>query len=384
MTMTLTVKKLGLYVHIPFCQQKCFYCDFPSFAGQEALYASYTRALVREIVDQGACHSAETVDTLFIGGGTPTVLPLSLLTEICQAICQSFQLADDVEWTIEANPGTVDAEELCHLRKLGINRLSFGVQSFDDGLLRRLGRIHTARQAICSVEQAQAAGFSNLSIDLMTGLPGQTLEQLEHTLKQAVKLPLRHLSIYALKVEDGTAFAVDEQAGHLHLPDEALDAAMDDFVMDFLPKQGFSRYEISNYAQNNFACRHNLKYWHYEPYIGVGAAAHSFLNGRRQANTSDIAAYITAMISGQSAVMFSETLAGAEARGEMIFLALRTTEGLFFHDYAKQFNQDFLQDYENILAKLLQQGLICQNKQGISLTNIGMKFGNVVFRTFLP
>ncbi|MBU2701487.1 oxygen-independent coproporphyrinogen-3 oxidase [Sporomusaceae bacterium BoRhaA] len=380
----MTVKKLGLYVHIPFCQQKCFYCDFPSFAGQEAFYASYTRALVREIVDQGACHSAETVDTLFIGGGTPTVLPLPLLAEICQVICQSFQVADDAEWTIEANPGTVDAEELYQLRKLGINRLSFGVQSFDEGLLRRLGRIHTVQTAICSVEQAQAAGFSNLSIDLMTGLPGQTLEQLQHTLEEAAKLPLRHLSVYALKVEEGTAFAVDEQAGHLHLPDEALDAAMDDFVVSFLSKQGFSRYEISNYAQKGFACRHNLKYWHYQPYVGLGAAAHSFLNGRRQANTPDIAAYIAAMTKGQSAVIFSETLGGAEARGEMIFLALRTTAGLLFHDYAKQFNRNFLQDYENILVNLRQQGLICQNKQGISLTNLGMKFGNVVFRTFLP
>jgi oxygen-independent coproporphyrinogen III oxidase len=380
----MTVKKLGLYVHIPFCQQKCFYCDFPSFAGQEAFYASYTRALVREIVDQGACHSAETVDTLFIGGGTPTVLPLPFLTEICQAIGQSFLLADDIEWTIEANPGTVDAEELYQLRKLGINRLSFGVQSFDEGLLRRLGRIHTAQTAIRSVEQAQAAGFSNLSIDLMTGLPGQTLGQLEHTLEQAAKLPLRHLSVYALKVEEGTAFAVDEQAGHLHLPDEALDAAMDDFVVKFLSKQGFYRYEISNYAQKGFACRHNLKYWHYQPYVGLGAAAHSCLNGRRQANTSDIAAYIAAMTKGQSAVIFSETLGGAEARGEMIFLALRTTAGLLFRDYAKQFNRNFLQDYENILVNLRQQGLICQNKQGISLTNLGMKFGNVVFRTFLP
>ncbi len=376
--------KLGIYVHIPFCRQKCFYCDFPSVAGQENRYADYARALVREIADQGASHSDSTVDTVFIGGGTPTVLPLPLLLDVCRAVSQSFRLTADYEWTVEANPGTVDAASLHQLRTAGVNRLSFGVQSFDDQLLGALGRIHTAGQAVCSVQQAQTAGFSNISIDLMTNLPGQTLSQFTHTLQQAVSLPINHLSVYELKVEDGTAFAAAEQAGTLLLPDETTAALLDDLVATFLPARGFFRYEISNYAKDGYVCRHNLKYWRYESYLGLGAAAHSFLDGERRANTCDIPAYIEAITQGRPAVDFAETLAQDEARGEMIFLALRTTRGLLFADYARQFQRDFQEDYQDILIKLQQQSLISSHKRGICLSDLGMKYGNIVFRTFLP
>jgi oxygen-independent coproporphyrinogen-3 oxidase len=377
-------RKIGIYVHIPFCRQKCYYCDFPSAAGQEALFASYTRALVREITDQSRGFLDFFVDTVFIGGGTPTVLPLPLLINICDAIRQSFQLTADVEWTVEANPGTVDITDLLALRQAGVNRLSFGVQSFDDELLSTLGRIHTGRQASDAVLQAAAAGFCNISLDLMTGLPGQTLETFTATIQQAVALPIRHLSVYSLQVEAGTAFAAAEQAGQLRLPDEAIAEAIDDLVVTFLPAQGLARYEISNYAQAGYACRHNLKYWRYQPYLGLGAAAHSFLGGPRQANIRDVETYIQAITAGRSAVATVESLAEDVRRGEMIFLALRTTAGLCFADYNERFHRDFVRDYEAVLAKLSKQSLILWDKQEIKLTNIGMKFGNIVFCAFLP
>ena len=380
----MTGKTLGLYVHIPFCRQKCFYCDFPSAAGQEASFTSYTRALVQEITTQGVNYSDCTVDTVFIGGGTPTVLPLALLLAVCQAIKQSFQLTADYEWTIEANPGTVDFAALTALHQVGVNRLSFGVQSFDDEILKKLGRIHTAKTAVNSVLQAAAAGFANINLDLMTGLPGQTLENFTATIEQAVKLPIRHLSVYSLKVEAGTAFAAAEQAGQLLLPGEAIEETIDELVVTFLPAQGFSRYEISNYAQRGYACRHNLKYWFYQSYLGLGAAAHSFFGGPRQANIRDVPAYIEAITTGQSAVAVVEPLTEDVQRGEMIFLALRTTTGLLFANYNRQFHSDFIADYKSTLTKLSEQSLIEWNKQGIKLTDLGMKFGNIVFCAFLP
>lgn len=380
----MTDTKIGIYVHIPFCRQKCFYCDFPSSAGQEELFESYTRALVREIINQGVHFSRFSVDTVFIGGGTPTVLPIALLVDVCCAIKQSFQLAENYEWTVEANPGTVDAASLTALRQCGVNRMSFGVQSFDDKLLGELGRIHTASQAVGSVKQAAAVGFANISLDLMTGLPNQTFKQVTATINTALALPICHLSVYALKVEDGTVFAETKQAGRLLLPDEAVDAAVDDYVMASLPAQGFSRYEISNYAQAGYVCRHNLKYWRYQPYLGLGAAAYSFFTGRRQANIRDVKTYISAITTGRSVVAVVEPLTAEIQRSEMIFLALRTTDGLLFSDYNERFHRDFLRDYENIVTKLSKQSLIDWNKQGIKLTDIGMKFGNVVFCEFLP
>jgi oxygen-independent coproporphyrinogen-3 oxidase len=380
----MTGKVLGLYVHIPFCRQKCFYCDFPSSAGQEAVFPSYIRALVREITVQGVKYSDCTVDTVFIGGGTPTVLPLTLLLDVCHAIRQSFQLAKDYEWTIEANPGTVDGAALTALHQGGVNRLSFGVQSFDDEILKKLGRIHTAQEAVNSVRQAAAAGFANINLDLMTGLPGQNIENFTATIEQAVKLPIRHLSVYSLKVEEGTVFAASQQAGKLILPDEAIEAAIDELVVSFLPAHRLPRYEISNYAQAGYTCRHNLKYWRYQSYLGLGAAAHSFFGGPRQANIRDVAAYIEAIRTDQSAVAVVESLPEDVQRGEMIFLALRTTAGLLFTDYNERFHSDFVVDYENVLTELSKQSLIEWNKQEIRLTDIGMKFGNIVFCAFLP
>lgn len=380
----MTVQKLGLYIHIPFCRRKCFYCDFPSVAGQTSLYEAYCRALIREITDQGARFASWTVDTVFFGGGTPTVLTAPLLIGLCRAIQQSFCLADNVEWTLEANPGTVDEAFWRELKGEGVNRISFGVQSFDDALLRRLGRIHSAQEANESIRQAAAAGFDQINLDLITGLPAQTAETFISSVKTAVKLPVCHLSVYGLTIEPGTVFAKEAAAGKLILPEEAELDRMDDFLRDYLPKEEFIRYEISNYAREGYQCRHNLKYWHYEPYLGLGAAACTFIDGERRSSEPEPAEYIRKINAGISPVVFCERPDEATAKAEMVFLALRTMPGLKFSAYHRRFAGDFFRDYQVTVDQLMKQGLVETTATSIRLTERGKKFGNQVFCAFLP
>ena len=377
-------KTLGLYVHIPFCRQKCFYCDFPSMSGQEDLFEAYTRALLAEIAGQSKNFSAYEVDTVFIGGGTPTILPADQLLAICYAIAESFSFSEGYEWTCEANPGTTKDSLLVALKDAGLNRISFGVQSFSDPLLRTIGRIHSAQDATSSVIAAAKAGFTNLSIDLMTGLPGQKLIDLQTTLAKAVQLPLSHISLYSLKIEEGTVFDCWQEQGRLALPDEAEEAKFDAFAPAFLAEKGFSRYEISNYAKPSHACRHNLKYWHYEPYLGLGAAAASFFPGKRWSNETDPKRYIAAIAKGESVIAYEETLDEATAKAEFAFLALRTMRGLDINEYEAIFHTSFFADYGKVFETLANQGLLNHRQTRIFLTDQGKLLGNVVFCAFLP
>lgn len=375
---------VGIYIHIPFCKQKCFYCDFPSYAGLEQLQKDYTAALCQEIAMQGMVQTGQKADTVFIGGGTPTLLATELLARIIQSVKKHFSLADDAEISMEANPGTVDSDKLSVLRELGVNRLSFGIQSFNDALLSRIGRIHTSLEAVEAVETAKKAGFTNINVDLMYGLPNQTLDDVKASLSKAVNLGTQHISVYGLKVEENTVFSKAEAAGSLALPDERLEEAMYDEINTFLPRQGFLRYEISNFAKANYKCRHNIKYWRYQPYIGLGAAAHSFYNKRRYANTADVQKYIQCLHNGQSALDFSEEPDTKTQMAEFVFLALRMTEGLAIKDFNTYFGRDFYYTYDHIVEHLAEEGLIIADEKGLRLTLRGMKFGNIVFRSFLP
>ncbi|MFN2225688.1 MAG: radical SAM family heme chaperone HemW, partial [Anaerolineae bacterium] len=262
------MEDLGLYVHIPFCQSRCRYCDFNTYAGLEGLFETYVRALVREITLAGTAR----VSSVYIGGGTPTVLPLLSLIQILDAIQAGFDLAADAEVTIEANPGTVEAGTLAALRVRGVNRLSLGVQSFADGELRRLGRIHTAEQAAAGLAAARQAGFDNVSLDLIFGLPGQALADWRFSLECALALEPEHLSLYALSVEAGTPLARDIARGHLPMPDPDLAAEMYEMAAEVNAQAGYQHYEISNWARGwGRQCRHNLIYWRNEPYLGLGA-----------------------------------------------------------------------------------------------------------------
>lgn len=376
--------KIGLYIHIPFCLQKCFYCDFPSHANLDSLYEPYVAALCREISGIGGVLTDHIVDTIYIGGGTPTVLSTDCLRTLLLAVKKNIVIDSNAEISIEANPGTVDREKLFVLKAGGINRISFGVQSFSDSLLAGIGRIHTAAQAIEAVNMAKEAGISNINIDLMYGLPGQSIEQLQDSILQATELNVTHISAYGLKVEEGTAFASMEKQGRLLLPEEEIDEAMYEMTTQLLPEEGFLRYEISNFAKQGYECRHNLKYWQYEPYIGVGAAAHSFWQKERLANVSNVSTYIEVIETGKLPLDHKERPAGRSAMAEYIFLALRTVEGLVIQRFNQYFKVDFFKIYNDRVSALASKGLIKVTKEHIYLTPIGMKYGNIVFSSFLP
>lgn len=278
------VNGLAIYIHIPFCRRRCAYCDFASTAGLEALIPAYVDALAREI----AAQDRATVPTIYLGGGTPSLLTPAQVQAILDACRAAFDVDPAAEITMEANPGTVDAAYLPALRAAGVNRLSLGVQSFADGELALLGRIHTAAQAVAAYDNARAAGFANVSLDLVYGLPGQTLADWSRSLDRAVALCPDHLSLYALEVHGDTPLGRRIAAGDLPAPDDDLAADMYELAEDRLAVAGFMHYELSNWATgNDAACRHNLTYWRNEPYRGLGAAAHSWIDGERRWNVVD-------------------------------------------------------------------------------------------------
>ncbi|SEO33152.1 radical SAM family heme chaperone HemW [Propionispora vibrioides] len=381
--------KLGIYVHIPFCRQKCLYCDFPSFTTDSQLYSTYITALCREATGRSGIFSHAVVDTVFIGGGTPTLLSQDLLNQILSCLRENYRLSDEVEITIEANPGTVDRAKLQTLQAQGVNRISFGVQTFAERLLPQIGRIHSAAEAARAVELAQAAGFDNINVDLMYGLPEQTVQDLQESIDRAIGMGVRHLSVYGLKIEEGTPFASLHEQGRLALPEEEIEEAMYELAVHYLPARGFRRYEISNYAPAGWECRHNLKYWHYQPYLGLGLAAHSFFDGQRLANTVDLQRYID-FFSGTGGekqefpVAVVEKLDRETAMAEFAFLALRTSNGVHILEFNTCFAADFFSQYNKVITALRRQELIEVTEKNVRLTELGMKYGNVVFGAFLP
>lgn len=376
--------KLGLYVHLPFCQQKCLYCDFPSYANLTALYQDYVAALCKEIYTQGGILAqGAVVNTVYMGGGTPTVLPEKLLLKIIQTIQDSFSLAPDVEFTIEVNPGTANEAKLAALYEAGVNRMSFGVQSFKDHLLEKIGRMHNAKEAKLAIRMAKNVGFENISLDLMYGLPEQTLDEVKSSIDEALALDITHISVYGLNVEANTPFDVLQRAGKLALPDADLEAAMYDEIMQVLPRRGYARYEISNFAKPGFISRHNLKYWQNQPYLGLGAAAHSYLEPRRYANTGDVAQYIALLQEDKSPVTEMEELKREDIMEEFCFLALRTKQGISVSTFQEKFNCNFFSVYGHSIDNLKMKGLIAGDEASIYLTELGMKYGNQVFCAFL-
>lgn len=379
-------RRWGLYVHLPFCRQKCFYCDFPSYAGQEGRMAVYVEALLGELAREGAPLRAAwgPPRTVYLGGGTPTALPPALMERLLAGLREFLVAAPDaLEFTCECNPGTVDTAYLSLLRAGGVNRLSLGVQTFDDALLRRIGRIHTAAQARAAVRQARAAGFRNLSLDLMYGLPGQTLAGLEMSVQQALALAPQHISIYGLQVEEGTAFARAQAAGRLALPSDEESEAMYDYMTTALPVAGYARYEISNFARPGFESRHNLGYWQDVPYLGVGAAAHSYLDGQRYENPRGIEEYLAALRESGRARREEEPLTRATSMEEFAFLALRTARGIDRARFAARFGCELASVYADAIARMRARGFLEEDAQGVRLTPLGMKYGNWVFEAFL-
>ena len=368
-----TVQKnlpLGLYIHIPFCRSKCAYCDFYSLAGAEERMDDYCRALERhlaEVAPQAECHKA---DTVYFGGGTPSYLGAERLCRLLGNIRKLYKVDKHAEITLEANPDSAtDRKALKRLRKAGFNRLSLGVQSMDDALLQTIGRIHTRQQVQEAVAAARKAGFKNLSLDLIYGLPGQTMEGWGKTLSDAVDLHPEHLSCYGLKLEEGTPLY--RRQGELTFPDEDMQADMYLYAVEFLKQCGYEQYEISNFAKAGFASRHNLKYWLMQEYAGFGPGAHSDFGNVRYGYVRDLERYLK----GELVLQESETVDADEREREYLMLRLRTVQGVDPREFEYRFRQRFAP-----LAALLQQcareGLAEQDGNGWHLTAKGFLVSN--------
>jgi len=383
------VKSAGLYVHIPFCRAKCNYCDFCSYPGLESLYSKYVTAVICELEHRASYWSDVLFDTIFFGGGTPTVIPAQDLAPVLAAICETVQVAADAEVSIEANPGTVDEQSLSDLKSAGFNRLSLGVQSFDDRELALLGRIHNRSEAVGAFGLARSVGFSNISLDLMFGLPDASITIWQSSLAQAISLVPEHLSVYALSVEEDTRLAEQIGRGDLPAPDEDLSADMYEMAEAQLARAGYRHYEISNWCRADdgydlrWACRHNIKYWRNQRYLGLGVAAHSFDGDSRTGNTTSPDHYIQLAIAGEPVVVTDEKLDQAARQDETVMLALRLADGLEWCEFSERFGLDARLVYVAQIAELCDAGLLLVDELGMRLTARGRLLGNRVFGAFL-
>ncbi len=359
----------SLYIHIPFCVKKCNYCDFVSYAGKEDLIDRYVEALCKEIKGLGT--GDWVLGTVFFGGGTPTLLKASHFDQIIKTIIGHWSLdIGHCELSTEANPGTADKDKLRTLRQLGLNRLSIGVQSFNDKHLKTLGRIHNADQAIRFYQDARAAGFGNINLDLMFALPGQTLADWQADLQKAIELNPEHLSVYNLKIEEGTPLYLTPHT-YPPIPNEDLSADMYEYAIDTLTAAGYRHYEISNFAKPGKECRHNINYWLNGNYLGVGAGAHSHWEGRRWSNSNCVEAYMSRVTRRESAGHDSKT---GDPRPETIFLGLRLLDGI---------SKDKFTGYETEVAELVNDGLLEEKDGNYKLTRRGLMLGNLVFEKFV-
>lgn len=377
-------KSLGIYIHIPFCKSKCAYCDFCSHAPQDGETRRYTAALRMEI--EVLSHSARdyTVDTVFFGGGTPTYLSGRELASLLYTVQSCFDIAPDAEISSEVNPATADRKKLSAMRAAGFNRLSIGLQSIHRGELSALSRIHSPEDFEECFAAARKAGFDNINIDLMYGIPGQTYGSFRETLDYtATVICPEHISAYGLRIEEGTPFYAMRDS--LVLPDEDTEYAMYEGAVSFLSQKGYSHYEISNYAKPGRECRHNLRYWNCDDYLGFGTAAHSCFCGMRFFNTSSAAEYITAADEGRLSDIreTEETVTKRDAECEYVMLRLRLRDGVPAAEYKKRFGTDFFAKYTKRLAPYTDGGFAVLDREGARLTAEGMYVSNTILADIL-
>lgn len=382
----------GVYLHIPFCRRKCPYCDFVSFAGCDELHGAYVEALLMELAERRSDWN-RAFDTLFLGGGTPTVFSARQLARLIAHCRETLSLPADAETTVEANPGTVDAKGLAFLASAGVTRISLGVQSLHDEELRLLGRIHDREQALAAYGMARDAGLSDVNLDLIFGLPGQSLESWRANLAQALALAPEHLALYALTLSPETPMAKDVARGRLPRPDDDLAAEMYELAEEMLERGGYEHYEISNWARRDpdadsegwprYVCRHNLHYWRNEPYLGLGAAAHSYDGQVRCANLSDPRAYIEGVNEGKSLISFRERLSRERRMDETLMLGLRLMRGVSREAFHERFGVPLRTIYAEQIDDMAEKGLLVVDEQGIRLSRRGHLLGDRVFAAFL-
>jgi oxygen-independent coproporphyrinogen-3 oxidase len=379
------MERAGVYIHIPFCRARCSYCDFATGAYEGALASRYVRAVASEIRNFRPAHSSPIeAETIYFGGGTPSLLSPAQVESILAAVRERFRLTTDAEVTMEMNPGTVTPEILKELRRLGINRASFGAQTFDDAELRRLGRTHTAADVRRTIRDLREAGFDNTSFDLIAGLPAQTLEGWARNLDEALALSPEHLSFYLLEVHEGTPLAAQIQRGQQPMPDEDLAAEMYRLMLDRAADAGYEHYEISNLCRPGYESRHNSKYWTGAPVYGFGCSAHSFDGEHtRWSNERDAARYVELMESKGEALVETVELDERDARAEAVFLGLRLMRGLDLGLHRARFGVDMLKEHAAELSRLREAGLIEVDADLLRLTRHGALLSNEVFAVFI-
>lgn len=375
----------AIYIHIPFCTNKCFYCDFNSYVLKDQPVMDYLRALDREMEMTVQETPPGEIKTIFVGGGTPTVLNPKEMEFFLSSVRKNFpNWAEDIEFTMEANPGTTDAEKLAVMKAGGVNRVSFGVQAFQNELLTGIGRIHDTDDVYRSLENAHRAGLDNLSIDLMFGLPNQTVEMLEYSVGKALELGLPHYSIYSLKVEENTLFHTLYQKNQLPLPGEEDELNMYLLLMDRMKAAGYKQYEISNFAKPGFESRHNMTYWRNEDYYGFGAGAHGYVGRQRHINIKGVNPYVEA--AGQKLPRLEQfTVEKEEAMEDFVMVGLRMLDGIRDADFVSQFGVSLSETFGRQLNKMLSAGLLemHEDRQGYRLSERGVLFGNEVFGEFI-
>ncbi len=368
----------SLYIHIPFCQTKCGYCSFSSFSGLSVLYHPYMDALKKEITSLQKQTTIPELNTVFIGGGTPTCIPAGLMSDLLRHVKHVFDLMDSVEFSIEANPGTVDRAYLTMLLESGVNRISFGVQTFDDTELRALGRTHNSKIASAAVREARACGFQNINLDLMYGLPGQGPASWSRSVEKGLSLPVTHLSLYQLTVEPGTVLEELLQKKTISLPPEDDVLKMDEITEKMLTTEGFYRYEISNYAKDGFECHHNINYWMNLEYMAAGAAAVSFQEGWREKRVVEPSAYIGRIASGESVIGERECLSHESSLRESVIMGLRMTRGVSCETVFRRYGLTLENYYGNTLSRLIDEKLIELTATHLRITEKGFPFSNMI------
>lgn len=378
----------GIYLHIPFCRARCSYCDFATGMYESEIAERYVLALLEEISAWSEISEPQTVDTIYFGGGTPSLLSSGQINRILRGLYARFEIVAGAELTLEINPASVStsdaaelsSQKLCDFRALGINRASFGAQTFDDRELKLLGRTHDAGAIASTFDQLRHAGFENINFDLIAGLPNQTLTGWRRNLTEALRLGPEHLSLYLLDVHEGTPLADQIKRGMRPAPDEDLAAEMYRLMIDQVCAAGYEHYEISNFCRPGFDSRHNTKYWNGAPYYGFGCSAHSFDGSRRRwANERDVARYVELIERGKPSIVERTNLSEEDARSETIFLGLRLMGGVDLENYRVRFGRDLREEYELELEQLGNAGLIELDQDLLKLTTRGALLSNEVF-----
>lgn len=373
-------KEMGIYVHIPFCKRKCDYCDFISYSNKDLKIEEYIEAVKKEIE---LLKIKSTITTVYIGGGTPSYIESKYIKEIIKEI-SAKNLSKEAEITIEVNPGTVTLKKLRDYKEAGINRLSIGLQTTQDELLKQIGRIHNYEQFLETYKMARKVGFSNINVDLMLGLPNQRIKDLKESLESVMELQPEHISVYSLIVEDGTPIANKIEAGDLQLPDEDLERNMYWYVKNTLELNGFKHYEISNFAKPGYESRHNLNCWRQQEYVGVGLAAHSYRDITRYSNTAQLGEYIRNVQKGnlERNRIIHEIQKEDDTKKEYMLLGLRQIDGVKISKFKERFGDNPIYLFRNELNKLVSEELLCVDDDNIRLTNKGIDLANLVWVEF--